>query len=140
MCVVTELREYARVDYDPSRADILNEAANIIRFFQIYYSSVNDALSPAAAAAAASAAPAVVHAPKSVLESFKNRMEKPREPIQVPQTLKATRTHAEKQHMIDILKACKGNRTAAAKMLKISRTAFYKKLRKYDLMDMQFHV
>ena len=124
MCILMELREYARRDYDPVRAEVLSEAANIIRSFQIFYASVEDALNP--------------NPPEEerVIRPMPlEEIQRPREIPPVPDTLMKSRVHAEKQHLREVLHRHSNNRTAVARELKISRTALYKKLRKHNLME-----
>jgi two-component system, NtrC family, response regulator HydG len=52
-------------------------------------------------------------------------------PTSVPQTLE----DAEKQHVMDALKACGGNRTRAAERLGIQRRTLYKKLERWGLVQ-----
>lgn len=48
-------------------------------------------------------------------------------------SLKDTRSKAERQAIIEALKKCDGNKATAAELLGIARSSFYKKLEKYHL-------
>jgi DNA-binding NtrC family response regulator len=50
-------------------------------------------------------------------------------------SLRSARAIGEKQILTEVLKLCKNNRSEAAKTLGISRTALYKKLAKYGLVE-----
>lgn len=56
-----------------------------------------------------------------------------REEIKIIISLEETIFAAEKQAIIDALKATDGNKTKTAKILKIGRTSLYEKIQKYDI-------
>ncbi len=51
-----------------------------------------------------------------------------------PMTLKSKKNEYEKEEILKALALTKGNKSAAAKYLKISRSVFYTKLKNYDLL------
>ncbi len=51
------------------------------------------------------------------------------------ENLADARARAEREAIMDALKQAHGHRTAAAKILGVSRTQFYEKLKRYDLAD-----
>nr|WP_252187621.1 sigma-54-dependent Fis family transcriptional regulator [Anaeromonas gelatinilytica] len=68
----------------------------------------------------------VEHLPKCVLG---------KEYVRSPKRLEDVLSKAEKEAIIESIKASKGNKTKAAKILGIGRTTFYEKLNKYNLTD-----
>ena len=58
-------------------------------------------------------------------------------PPSLPQRTKKTLEAVERQKIIDALHKVNGNRSRAARLLGISRTAFYKKLRSYSIQSLR---
>ncbi len=56
-----------------------------------------------------------------------------RKEIKIIKSLEETMVAAEKQAIIDALKAADGNKTKTAKILKIGRTSLYEKIQKYNI-------
>lgn len=60
-------------------------------------------------------------------------MEKENEGIGLKEKLRHIKANAEKKEIINALKSCSGNKTRAAKMLKISYRSLLEKIREYEL-------
>ncbi|SHN63253.1 sigma-54 interaction domain-containing protein [Desulfitobacterium chlororespirans] len=56
-----------------------------------------------------------------------------RKDVVVGESLREKKTQTEKEAVEEALKICQGNKAQAARLLNISRTSFYKKLKKYSL-------
>jgi len=54
-------------------------------------------------------------------------------PIQQPSTYRSSLIDFEKEMLLEVLKKTNGNRSAAARMLNLSRSAFYDRLAKYNI-------
>ncbi|HEX3010502.1 MAG TPA: helix-turn-helix domain-containing protein, partial [Syntrophomonadaceae bacterium] len=66
------------------------------------------------------------HLPTQIFQSKKKSVELP--------SYRVTLSDIDKELVINALKETKGNKSAAARLLNISRSAFYEKLSKYDLL------
>ena len=56
------------------------------------------------------------------------------EPLE-PSAYRSTLSDVDKEMLLEALNQAKGNKSAAARILKISRSAFYEKLTKYGITE-----
>lgn len=78
------------------------------------------------------------HLPKdfiTYINQRENHIRHPHEGTMIQFDRKKSIYETEKQLILEALKKCNGNRTKAAKMLGISRTSLYQKMKKYNIFE-----